>query len=120
MGRGGVRAAYGVVVVRFPDLPTAADRLSAASATGTVERLAVGRDVDVPEDQAVAELTAITTDPRVLGHVLGAYLARAELGVGDWSRAVRLLRAAGADEATAAVMVEWQRERYARHGGLLP
>lgn len=61
-----MRAAYGVVV-RSSDLPTTGGRLSAARLTGSVERLGIGKDKDVGEDQAVAELRAITTDPRCPG-----------------------------------------------------
>lgn len=108
------------MVVRPPDLPSSGDRLAAARVTGSVERLGIGKDKDVAEDQAVAELRAITTDPHVLGHVLGGYVVRQERSEsGAWARAVRLLRAAGADEDTAATVAVWQRERRERQGGLL-
>lgn len=106
--------------MRFPDLPTGTDPLAPARLQGTVSRLAAGSDRDVPQDQAVAELRTITTDPRVLGHVLGGYVVRQERSEsGTWARAVRLLRAAGADEAAAATVAVWQRERRERQGGLL-
>ncbi|WP_157408556.1 hypothetical protein [Actinoplanes sp. N902-109] len=104
----------------YPDLPTDHDRLAAARLTGTVERL-IGRDRDVAPTEAIEELREATTDPVVLGHVLGSYLVTVAPDLEPMrARAVALLRAAGADEATAATMAEWQSERYARQGNLLP
>ncbi len=100
--------------MRYPDLPDNRDRLTAASLQGRVAHLAVGAGKTVDVDQAVAELHTITTDPAILGHVLGIYLAMTEDGPGEYQTAAQVLRAAGADETTAQTMVVWQRERRGR------
>ena len=81
---------------------------------GTVARLAVGVGKRVNADEAVAVLHEISDDPRLLGHVLGIYLARLEQESPGYQAAVDLLRYAGADERVAAEMLEWQRDRYER------
>lgn len=94
--------------MRHPALPDARMRLLAAEVTGEVQRLCFGPDRP-GQAEAVARLRDITTDPVVLGHVLGSYLAYA-----DWSTAylpaVDMLRAAGADEGTAGARAAWVRQ----------
>ncbi|WP_203843609.1 hypothetical protein [Winogradskya humida] len=108
-------------MVRYPDLPTKQARLESAGLSGALERLTVGKDKDCSDEAALAELREITTDRHVVGHVLGSFVVQLERNFGyDWTRAVRLLRELGADEDQAARVAAWQRERYARNGGLLP
>jgi hypothetical protein len=61
---------------------------------------------------AVARLHEITTDPVVLGHVLGTYLAYAERSA-MYQPAVGLLRAAGVDEEQAELKAAWLRQEIA-------
>lgn len=109
--------------MKYPELSSAAQRMQAAQLTGAVRRLSYGRGRDVPLEQALAELAGITTDPIVLGDVLGVCLVYAEsdgADAADYGRAVRMLRAAGADEQTATAKAVWLRWRFARNaqGGL--
>lgn len=85
--------------------------MQVAEIAGTASRYALGGDRDRPRDEAVAALHEITRDPVVLGHVLGGFFYRVETKSAGHAAAVELLRAAGADEATAAVHVEALRER---------
>jgi hypothetical protein len=84
--------------MRHPALPDSRQRLKAAQVYGEVERLTFGPAGTPPVAWCVARLHEITTDPVVLGHILGSYLAYADRS--DWYQpAVVMLRAAGADEA---------------------
>lgn len=94
--------------VRHPQLPDSRDRLRAAELTGECERIGVGSRRHLSDGEALALLTEISTDPVVLGHVLGSYLIRAE-DHPVFERIVGLLRQAGADENTAARVAEWHR-----------
>lgn len=104
--------------MHHPDLSTTRQQIQAAEVTGAVERYTLGRDQGATDEQALAELHGTTRDPLVLGHVLGAYLVRAEASPA-YGRAVELLRVAGADEDAAALKAAWLRQRRADRGGLL-
>lgn len=93
------------------DSLTARQRMQVAELAGTAGRYALGGDRDRPRDEAVAALHEITADPVVLGHVLGGFLYRVETESAGHAAAVELLRAAGADEATAAAHLAALRER---------
>ena len=95
-----------------PLLPKA-KRITAASAGGTVARLAQGRDKGLRFDEKLEQLLAETRDPEILGHILGPYLAEEDPHEGTRA-AIELLRAAGADETVAARNAAWQRERRER------
>lgn len=88
----------------------------AAAAAGYVSRLAVGSLRELPLERKVEELHRITRDPEVLGHELGTHLGEQWPNAGT-AAAVELLRAAGADEETAARNAVWQRERRIREQG---
>jgi hypothetical protein len=60
----------------------------------------------------VARLHEITTDPAVLGHVLGSFLAYADRS-DAYLPAVEVLRAAGADEDQAGLKAAWLRQEIA-------
>jgi hypothetical protein len=63
--------------------------------------------------EAVAALREISTDPAVLGVVLGRALAHVELdGMRVYRRLAELYRAAGADEQVAADHLGWQKAQY--------
>jgi hypothetical protein len=94
-----------------PSLSSARQRLTAAKLSGLVERLVSGALRGTPTDEAVTRLHDISTEPVVLGHVLGPYLVRAEQ-METYAAAVELLRAAGADELVASEVAEWLRARY--------
>jgi hypothetical protein len=99
---------------------TPKQRLAVATVCGAADRLSVGKDGDVPRDDAAADLRSISADPEVLGEALGGFLHRIELG-GRFEPAVDLLRAAGASEQRAAAKLRWLREQHVRHsGGALP
>lgn len=93
------------------DLLTGQQRMEVAKATGAAGRYGIGRDRDRPRERALAELREITTDPVVLGHVLAGYLHRVETESPGYAGVVELLRAAGADEGTAAAHLEVLRAR---------
>lgn len=99
--------------MKFPELP-AADRIPAAELHGAVYRLVIGVGKWVYAADGVAELHAISADPRVLGHVMGIYLARVEQEGDYFEPAVVLLQMAGADEQVAQRMLLWQRYRWAK------
>lgn len=105
--------------VRRPTLPRE-QQMAAVLVQAEVSRLAVGAGKVVDFPAAIAELTAISADPHVLGHALGVYLALAEEyavafpGVVYYEPAVILLHLAGADRAAAEQMLAWQRSRRAR------
>jgi hypothetical protein len=86
------------------------DGIIAAKLAGTISRLSPS---DVPFEEQLAEVLATTRDPRILGRQLGNQLA-AEYPNKATAAAIELLRAAGADEAEAERMAEWQRERQRR------
>jgi hypothetical protein len=98
--------------VRLPKL-TGGQRLADARVSGTVERL-MSSAGPIPVDDAVAVVHAVSRDPLVLGHVLGAYLVRAETE-DRFAVVVDLLRAAGADEVRAQQVADWQRWRLERN-----
>jgi hypothetical protein len=102
--------------VRRPDL-TSKQRMASAQISGLADRLTVGVDRDTPRDEAVAEVHAISADPVVLGVVLGGFLHRVDTESAEWQPAVELLRAAGADEDTAAAVRVWLSARHGRSGG---
>jgi hypothetical protein len=93
------------------------DRMAVAMISGSASRLSIGRDKDVPRDQALAELHEISTDPAVLGHVLGGVLHRIETEHPYHLATAELLRAAGADEDVAAATLAWLLERDNRYEG---
>jgi hypothetical protein len=97
-------------VMRRPELHPRL-RLTVAETAGAVSRLAL---TDAPLADRLVELREITTDPRVLGDVLGCWLGGEPRQGND--EAVTLLRAAGADEQVAAAVAEWQRWRIADRG----
>lgn len=101
--------------MRHPSLSSAQQRLQAAKVTGATERYSIGADLEVPAEAAAAGLQAITRDPVVLGHVLGAYLVKAET-MAAYGRGVEILRAAGAGEAAAAAKASWLRSRQDQFG----
>lgn len=98
----------------FPDLPNREARLTAAKLHGRVGLLIVGADKRAEQNWAIAEVHDITTDPRILGYVLGIYLHKLEDESRGYGAACKLLRLAGADETVAQQMLEWQRERRER------
>lgn len=79
-----------------------ADRLLIAEVSGALTKLAGKvRDGQLTQDQAVAELHAITRDPHLLGHGLGGCLGEP----GRWdptTMVMRLAVAAGVDLTEAA------------------
>lgn len=86
-------------------------RMEIATATGHAERLinALRWPVD---DEAVAEMHAVTRDPAVYGIALGNVLANIERR--GWTHEkplAELYRACGADEDIAARQVAWRREQ---------
>lgn len=95
---------------------TAEQEMAAAKITGTAERYTLGIDRDTPREQALAELHEISRDPVVFGHVLGDVIMSCETESTGYQVVVDLLRAAGADEATAAEQVEWLRWRQTTRG----
>lgn len=101
-------------------LLTSVQRMAVARVSGAIERLGYGEHKDLPLADKIAGLHAITRDPVVLGHVLGACLVNVE-GASLYQGCIDLLRAAGADEGTAQEQVAWRRERDERfaHGGFV-
>lgn len=97
--------------VSYPALPKG-KRLTAANLAGTVSRLAIS---DMPDDQKLAEILAVTGDPQILGQELGVHLGAEYPNSAD-AVAIELLRAAGADEEQAARNARWQRWRVQRRG----
>lgn len=91
--------------------------MAVARISGAVERLTIGSAKGAPPELAVAELREISTDPAVLGDVLGAILHRVESEHSYLVAAAELLRAAGADEQAAISKLGWLRERDARRAG---
>jgi hypothetical protein len=98
--------------MRHPALPDSRQRLKAAQVYGEVERLTFGPGGPPPVDWCVARLHEITTDPVVLGHILGSYLAYADRS-DRYQPAIDMLRAAGADEAQAERKAAWLRQEIA-------
>ena len=103
-------------VPMHPSDLTSKQRLAVAAVCGAADRLSVGKDKDLPRDEAVAHLQSISADPEVLGEVLAGLLHRIELG-GRFQRAVDLLRATDASEERATAKLQWLREQQVRHGG---
>lgn len=94
--------------MRHPDLRHTRQRLQAAHLSGECERLAVGDRKDLPDTEALRIIAEVTSDPEVIGYVLGSYRHRtAELGA--YRRAVDLLEQAGPDEDIAAAVLAWHR-----------
>jgi hypothetical protein len=86
----------------------AAERIALAEVQGIARRYATGRDRDRGQADAVAELRAVTTDPRLLG--IAAGIAAADpTGAGDL--AAELLIAAGGNQTTAVEQTRKIRER---------
>jgi hypothetical protein len=85
--------------------------ITKARVAGTVSRLTSG---DLPFDQQVEALDAVTRDPEILAEELGDRLAE-EYPTRATAAAIELLRAAGADEAVAERRVEWHRARRRHH-----
>lgn len=98
--------------MRHPALPDRRQRLKAAEVYGEVERLAFGPGGPPPVEWCVARLHEITTDPIVLGHILGSYLAYADRS-DRYQPAVDMLRAAGAGEGQAELKAAWLRQEIA-------
>ena len=86
-------------------------RMVAARIIGVLARLADTVGADVTQEQAVAELHAITRDPVPLGYALGVCLHQAEVESTDNQPTIGLLRSAGADEDVAAAKLAWLRWR---------
>jgi hypothetical protein len=95
--------------VKTPDLPKG-KRITAARLAGAVSRLST---TSAPIEQQLAEVLAITRDPQILGHQLGAHLGAQYPSTADGA-AIELLRAAGADEDEAARVAEWTRWKWGR------
>lgn len=93
------------------------DRMVVAKIGGLAARLSIGRDKETPRDQALAEMHAISTDPAVLGEVLGGVLYRVETEHPYHLATAELLRAAEADEAVAATTLAELLERDNRYEG---
>ena len=67
---------------------------------------------DRPLEEAVEAVRQTTTDPIALGIALGRARAFLELdGHAAYSRAVAMLRAAGADEDTGGRMLAWLKNK---------
>ncbi len=98
--------------MRHPALPDARRRVQAAEVTGEMQRLCFGNDRVDRLEWAVARIHEITTDPLVLGHVLGTFLAYADRS-DVYLPAVEMLRAAGADEGQAELKAAWLRQEIA-------
>lgn len=77
---------------------------------------AAGRHANqgLPEQEAIAELHAITTRPDLLGQAAGMFQASDDPWPERNRRAARLLLAAGADPDVAAASATRVRERLAR------
>lgn len=99
--------------MRYP-APPAEHRMTLAVLTGLVERL-TGGGQHTTGGRDVTLVHEISADPVALGHLLGIYLARADEDP-HYAEAVRLLRAAGADEATANTMAAWSRQQRVKQG----
>lgn len=98
----------------LPELPQR-ERLAVASLSGAVSRMTRGDVRDLSRPAKLQRIRQISTDPLVLGHVLGPYLApeHPEYAGAD-AEAAELLREAGADEEHAEQVAQWQRERRER------
>jgi hypothetical protein len=99
--------------MRDPDLPER-QGIPVAELSGEVLRSTRGDSEirNLPQDEKVARLLAISRDPAALGYVLGGLLApeHPEYAAED-AEAVGLLRAAGADEDVAQRVAARLRER---------
>lgn len=98
----------------LPELPQR-ERLAVASLSGAVSRMTRGDQRDLSRPAKLLRIRTLTTDPLVLGHVLGAHLKpeHPEYAGAD-AEAVELLRESGADEATAELVARWQVDRRER------
>ena len=83
--------------------------MAAARVIGAAPGLATGGEL--PREEAVAELHAITSDPVPLGYALGVFVHRVEVGLTSNQPVVDLLRAAGADEDIASMKLAFVRWR---------
>jgi len=79
--------------MRHPTLPDARRRIQAAQIHGEVQRLCTGTSPAGQLEGAVARLHEITTNPMVIGHVLGSFQAYRDRSEA-YQPAVDLLRAA--------------------------
>lgn len=92
------------------------DGLALAQLIGAASRYGYGNRKDVPRDEAIAALHAISTSPVLLGMAAAGELA-ARHAPEFHERAVELLRAAGADMTVAAERAEEIRRRLDRTPG---
>lgn len=103
--------------VRTMDRPTltSRQRLEVARLSGLMSRLTRGRLRGLDDDVRQDLLAEVSTDPAVLGVVLGALLVPEQP---EWVEAdadgAALVRASGADEQVAEAEAAWQRERHER------
>jgi hypothetical protein len=87
---------------------SAADRLALAELQGIARRRTTGRDRDRPRAEALAELHAVTTDPRLLGVAAGMVAADPS---GTGGAVAELLLAAGGDRDVAGEHARQTRAR---------
>jgi hypothetical protein len=92
-------------------------RLAVAQLSGLMSRLTRGGLRGLDDDRRQELIAEVTTDPVVLGTVLGAMLVPE---MPQWAEecadGARLLRAAGADERVAEAKAQWLRESADRRG----
>jgi hypothetical protein len=86
----------------------AAERLALAELQGIARRRTTGRDSDRPREEAVAELHAVTTDPRLLGIAAGMVAAEPS---GTGGPVAELLLDAGGDRDVASEHARQTRAR---------
>lgn len=92
-------------------------RLELAKVSGTVQRVTIGVHRDLPRAEKIAALNEITTDPVVLGFVLGQARASVELeGYVRFGEIVEVLTEAGADEQVADAVLTAARAEFERRG----
>lgn len=84
-------------MVHVPSLPQR-QRIKLAELPGVAGRYGIGAGRDRPQEEAIAAVRAVTTDPQLLGIQAGVALADRH-GISE--PVVRLLEAAGADMAVA-------------------
>jgi len=99
-----------------PDL-SSRQRIAVARLSGAVSRMTGGGLRDLDRRLKLARIRAISTDPLVLGEVMGPLLAPEypDYAAAD-AEAIGLLRECGADEARAEVVAEDLRARNWGHG----
>ncbi len=97
--------------VRYPGLPTPKQRIANAKLSGEVSRLTRGALRGLSRAEKLLRVRAVTTDPLVLGHQLGALITpEHEAFAAADAEGAELLRALGADEDHAALVSAWLRE----------